>query len=233
MADQGNSTSSNKKFYPRYTTLQKTKRDCYSVQESFRITATCAESNFQDVSNHTVSRLLLHLSEVIQHLNSEERNTLTLMYNLQWRTDTKSTMRGYICGTTSKEFNDLSKRKDINEDSLQFGLSTLHARIRLFEGLLHVAYKLPVKKWQLRNKNDKQIVQQKKFEIQEEFRTQLGLIVDVPKAGFDNSNDGNTKTVEMLLPADTLTEAVLSNDENLAEAAEESSDEPWMSSPDE
>ncbi|KAF2881922.1 hypothetical protein ILUMI_24252 [Ignelater luminosus] len=41
------------------------------------------------------------------------------------------------------------------------------------------------------------------------------------------------ETVEMLLPADTVTEAVSSDDENLAEAAEESSDEPWMSSPDE
>ncbi|KAF2889120.1 hypothetical protein ILUMI_17053 [Ignelater luminosus] len=72
-------------------------------------------------------------------------------------TDTKSTMRCYICGATSKEFNDLSKRKDINEDSLQFGLSALHARIRLLEGLLHVPYKLPVKKWQLRNKKTKKI----------------------------------------------------------------------------
>ncbi|KAF2880492.1 hypothetical protein ILUMI_25679 [Ignelater luminosus] len=32
----------------------------------------------------------------------------------------------------------------------------------------------------------------------------------------------------MLLPADTVTEAVSSNDENLAEAAEESSDNPWI-----
>lgn len=35
-------------------------------------------------------------------------------------------------------------------------------------------------------------MQLKKKEIQEEFRTRLGLIVDVPKAGFGNSNDGNT-----------------------------------------
>ncbi|KAF2906125.1 hypothetical protein ILUMI_00054 [Ignelater luminosus] len=41
------------------------------------------------------------------------------------------------------------------------------------------------------------------------------------------------ETVEMLLPADTVTKAVSSDDENLADAAEESSDEPWMSSPDE
>ncbi|KAF2891735.1 hypothetical protein ILUMI_14438 [Ignelater luminosus] len=37
------------------------------------------------------------------------------------------------------------------------------------------------------------------------------------------------ETVEMLLPADTVTEAVSSDDE----APKESSDKPWMSSPDE
>ena len=68
----------------------------------------------------------------------------------------------------------------------------MHARIRLFEAILHLGYKLPVKKWQLKNENDKKIVNAKKKEIQEEFRTRLGLIVDVPKAGFGNSNDGNT-----------------------------------------
>lgn len=30
------------------------------------------------------------------------------------------------------------------------------------------------------------------MKVQEEFRVLLGLIVDVPKAGFSNSNDGNT-----------------------------------------
>ncbi|KAK4876059.1 hypothetical protein RN001_012481 [Aquatica leii] len=64
-------------------------------------------------------------------------------------TDTKSTMKCYICGATSKDFNNLSARKQINEDALKFGLSTLHAKIRLFEAVLHLAYKLPVKKWQL------------------------------------------------------------------------------------
>lgn len=249
----------NKKSYPCYTILQKAKKDCYPVQESYRITATCAEVNLQDVLNHTASRLLLSLTEVVQHLDDEERNSLILMYKwgcdgsqqtmfkqtfennsdsdanifqssfvplqlscgqekkLIWQnplpssprycrpirirfvketaditkdeisyienkinlleptqitqqisktftvkhvmmftmvdakvcnaaTNTKSTMKCYICGATSKDFNNLSMRKQINEDTLKFGLSTLHARIRLFEAILHLAYKLPVKR---------------------------------------------------------------------------------------
>lgn len=38
----------NKESYPCYTLLQKAKNDCYPVQESYRITATCAEINVQD-----------------------------------------------------------------------------------------------------------------------------------------------------------------------------------------
>lgn len=54
------------------------------------------------------------------------------------------------------------------------------------------SYKLPVKKWQLRSECDKDIVKQRKSEIQENFRNKIGLIVDVPKPGFGNTNDGNS-----------------------------------------
>ncbi|KAH9640874.1 hypothetical protein HF086_015213 [Spodoptera exigua] len=101
-------------------------------------------------------------------------------------------MRCYICGATSKEFNDLNIKKTVDIDAIQFGLSVLHARIRFFETILHLAYKIPVQKWQLRSENDKGIVKQKKAEIQTKFREQMGLLVNVPKAGFGNTNDGNT-----------------------------------------
>lgn len=107
-------------------------------------------------------------------------------------TETASTMRCYICKATSKDFNDLSKTKNVNTEALQFGLSTLHARIRFFEFLLHLSYKITVKKWQIRSKKEKEIVRQRKCATQDKFRNQLGLIVDVPKAGYGNTNDGNT-----------------------------------------
>lgn len=77
--------SFNTNNYPCYTILQKAKKDCYPVQESYSVTATCAEINLQDVLNHTAQRLLLSLTEVIQHLDGEESNTLILMH--KWGCD--------------------------------------------------------------------------------------------------------------------------------------------------
>ncbi|XP_065677602.1 uncharacterized protein LOC136092898 [Hydra vulgaris] len=107
-------------------------------------------------------------------------------------TKTSSTIKCYICDATSKDFNNLTTEKDVKPDTLKFGLSILHARIRIFEKLLHLSYKLPIKKWQARSENEKLIVKQKKLEIQSNFRKKIGLIVDVPKPGFGNSNDDNT-----------------------------------------
>lgn len=108
-------------------------------------------------------------------------------------THTKSTMRCYLCDATSSEFNDLTKARECKKDSLSFGLSLLHARIRFFESILHLAYKLPVKKWNVRlTAEEKELVNNKKKEIQENFNQQLGLLVDIPKANFGNTNDGNT-----------------------------------------
>jgi hypothetical protein len=99
-------------------------------------------------------------------------------------------MRCYICGETSKDYNNLSIKKEVTPEALQFGLSILHVRIRLFESILHIAYKLHVQKWQLWSEDEKAIVKQRKLEIQEEFRTKMGLLVDVPKPGCGNTNDG-------------------------------------------
>jgi hypothetical protein len=101
-------------------------------------------------------------------------------------------MRCYICGETSKDYNHLSSKKEVTPEALQFGLSILHARILLLDSILHVPYKLPVEKWQLRSEDEKAIVKQRKLEIQEEFRTEMGLLVDVSKPGCDNTNDGTT-----------------------------------------
>ena len=107
-------------------------------------------------------------------------------------TNTASTMRYYICGLTSKDFNDLNKKTTESRETLKFGLSILHARIRFFESLLHISYKIPIKKWQARTEEDKKILAGKKQKIQNAFKDELELLVDIPKAGFGKSNDGNT-----------------------------------------
>lgn len=109
-------------------------------------------------------------------------------------TETTSTSRCYICKKTSKEFNDLSSFKEEDPETFKFGLSILHARIRFFESLLHLGYKVKadIKKGRV-SKIDKEVIEsQVKKTMQQDFQERMGLIVDVPKPGFGNSNDGNT-----------------------------------------
>lgn len=108
-------------------------------------------------------------------------------------TNTLSTSRCYICGATSKNFNNLDMKTVLCPQALDFGLSVLHARIRIFESILHLAYKLPVKKYRERKTHEeKQLEEKKKKEIQKQFRIRTGLLVDMPKAQVGNTNDGNT-----------------------------------------
>ena len=66
----------------------------------------------------------------------------------------------------------------------RFDLSTLHSWIRFFECLLHISYRLPFKKWQEREEENKKLFAINKQRIQEEFKSRLGLIVDKPKPGY-------------------------------------------------
>ncbi|CAH1098923.1 unnamed protein product [Psylliodes chrysocephalus] len=77
--------------------------------------------------------------------------------------------------------------------TLEFGISVLHARNRLFESILHLAYKLKVKKYRGRkSKEEKDLEDQTKREIQTRFRIETGSLIDMPKSNFGNTNDGNT-----------------------------------------
>lgn len=109
-------------------------------------------------------------------------------------TNTKSTQKCYICGLTSKDFNSINKALStvVNEERLSLGISILHSWIRFFECLLHIAYKIPIKQWQARGSEAKKIVDNQKKIIQSNFKSQLGLIIDMPKPGYGSSNDGNT-----------------------------------------
>ena len=109
-------------------------------------------------------------------------------------TDTKSSMRCYLCGVTPKEMNnlDLAKKKIVKDEHLSFGLSSLHCWIRCFEYLLHISYRLNIKCWAVTSDQNKREVEERKKAIQSSFRTKMGLLVDVVKQGKGSSNDGNT-----------------------------------------
>jgi hypothetical protein len=108
-------------------------------------------------------------------------------------TETKATMCYYLCKSTSKQFNDIDEilKKEICDDNLQFGISSLHAWIRCMECCLKLSYKLDIKKWQTR-KCDKDNFEANKKNVQQGFKERLGLIIDQPKQGYGSSNDGNT-----------------------------------------
>lgn len=107
-------------------------------------------------------------------------------------TETKSTMRCYVCGATPKQFNNLQDLPPSSEEAYQYGLSPLHKWIRCFEMLLHIGYRISVEKWRVSSEADKSSVAARKKEIQDRFKSELGLKVDQPKQGSGNTNDGNT-----------------------------------------
>ena len=109
-------------------------------------------------------------------------------------TDTKSTQSCNVCGCKPKEMNDIDlvKKKPVNEKALKLGISNLHCWIRSFEFILHLGYKMEIQKFQARTEKEKLTVNLKKNFIKSKFREKLSLIVDQPKVGFGNSNDGNT-----------------------------------------
>lgn len=74
----------------------------------------------------------------------------------------------------------------------EFGLSPLHARIRFLGCILNIAYKLPVRQWQVYDKAKKEVIAANKKKIQNAFWNEMGLLVDKPKHGHGNTNDGNT-----------------------------------------
>jgi hypothetical protein len=110
--------------------------------------------------------------------------------------ETNSAQCCALCGTTPKEMNNISKMGSLSltcASSCNYGLSSLHCWIRCFECLLHIAYKLPFKKYQARGAELKERKQAEKSRIQEEFANAIGLIVDHPLSGGSGStNDGNT-----------------------------------------
>lgn len=98
-----------------------------------------------------------------------------------------------ICKATPKNMNDLNlvKSLSINENLFEYGLSSLHAWIRFFDCVLHIAYRIPIQKWQARGV-DKDVVDENKRIIQQKLREEIHLLVDIPIATAGSTNNKNT-----------------------------------------
>lgn len=98
-----------------------------------------------------------------------------------------------ITHTNEQQTHDSSVKSDPN--TLKYGLSALHAYIRCFECVLHISYRLPIKKWQIRGDAAVKKCNDRKKSLQIEFWNKPGLLVDFPRdsgSGSGSSNDGNT-----------------------------------------
>lgn len=121
----------------------------------------------------------------------------------------------YICGASPKEMNDEKrlKQKLPIQEMYSFGISPLHSWIRSFEFILHLSYKVEIKKWQARSPEEKSSVEKRKKNIQKQFREQMGLLVDMPKQSSGHTNDGNT--ARRFFKNTAQTAAITEIDENL------------------
>lgn len=99
-----------------------------------------------------------------------------------------------ICGAPPSAMNNLDKIKNfkVKISFYEYGLSTLHAWIRCLECVLHIAYKLGIKKWQARGDSDKALQKETKIKVIDDVRSEMHLLVDIPKPGRGSTNDGNT-----------------------------------------
>lgn len=108
--------------------------------------------------------------------------------------ETPSAATCYICDAKPSQMNNLQNlaSRPERKENFQFGLSTLHAWIRMMECILHISYRLGFCNWQAKTKSQKEQMQNSKQRIQKDFFDKMGLVIDVPKHGSGTSNTGNT-----------------------------------------
>jgi len=124
-------------------------------------------------------------------------------------TGTKSMQTCPICHRNPKDFNvnaNIEGRLFVSiKSALTFGISPLHAYIRIFEMCLQISYRLNIKIHHVRSKEDKLEFNSRKAYIQNQFWEKLSLRVSQPKPyGYGNTNTGNTarrafKVIDVLL----------------------------------
>ena len=59
------------------------------------------------------------------------------------------------------------------------------------ECILHISYRREIQCWKIKSHN-KDSVRARKLKIQNQFREEIGLLIDMPTSSGGNTNDGNT-----------------------------------------
>ena len=96
-----------------------------------------------------------------------------------------------MCGVTPSIVNHLDDVRRLPVTNVEYGLSSLHCWLRVFEAVLHISYRLPIQ--QVRTDEHRQQVKERKAAVQRRMLSSLGLSVDEPRpGGSGNCNDRNT-----------------------------------------
>jgi len=103
------------------------------------------------------------MEEEIKHLVSTQYQNVTVSYEMLFTmidakvctalSNETSCAACPLCGAKPSEMNAIDKMltKSIDKSICNFGISSLHAKIRCMQFLLHVSYNLPFKKWSVRD----------------------------------------------------------------------------------
>ena len=83
------------------------------------------------------------------------------------------------------------KKKTISRKAISYGISPLHLLINSLEFILHLSYRLPLKKWAIKGVANKKVLNARKQKIKEKLRKKLGILVDSVSHGNGLSNTGN------------------------------------------
>lgn len=87
---------------------------------------------------------------------------------------------------------EMNSRKKI---SVYFPISFFkRLHVMIFISVFHFFYsfKRSIKKWQISTAEEKAIINLRKTEIRHAVRNLIVILLDIPKAGFGNTNNGNT-----------------------------------------
>lgn len=145
-----------------------------------------------DISNLKNTTVMSFGKEIIVHHNL----VFTMLDGKTAQTVTNTTSGAvcYICKAKPTEMNNLENisERAINNEACKLGISSLHARIKFMECILHLGYNLPFEKWSAKEEKHKLLKVENKKRIQMEFKQKMNLRVDAVQQGSGTSNDGNT-----------------------------------------
>lgn len=168
--------------------------------------AFCRPVQFQFVkeSEAVVKAEVTKMKKEISDLRPTEYETNKVTHDLimtmvdakicTYLSEAKSNAACYICLAKPTEMNNLElvEKRVTSPEMLKFGLSSLHARINVMGCLLNISYRLDIKKSSVRGTEEQNVRDAKKKIVQDRFKNELGLLIDVVKQGHGTTNDGNT-----------------------------------------